>query len=218
MAKPLDFQGFGIALCPKLIDGVGPGAMSDQVNDDADVQRLVEEISRLRAQVAQLQERVEQLDHLAHQDSLIDLPNRRGFLRELERLIARVHRYDAKAAMLYVDVDGLKIINDSSGHLAGDQALIQVAQLLSSGVRKSDVVARIGGDEFGILLENADEPSAHETATRLIDMIASCDFLHNGEALPLSVAIGVGMIGASDSAQSVMARADEEMYRRKVAA
>jgi diguanylate cyclase (GGDEF)-like protein len=192
--------------------------MSDQVNDDADVQRLVEEISRLRAQVAQLQERVEQLDHLAHQDSLIDLPNRRGFLRELERLIARVSRYDAKAAMLFVDVDGLKTINDSCGHLAGDQALIQVAELLASGVRKSDVVARIGGDEFGILLENADEPNAHETASRLIDMIADCEFLHEGEALPLSVAIGVGMIGASDTAESVMDRADEEMYRRKAAA
>lgn len=191
--------------------------MSDQVSEEADVQRLIEEISRLRGQVAQLQERVEQLDHLAHQDSLIDLPNRRGFLRELERLIARVSRYDAKAAMLYVDVDGLKLINDSCGHLAGDQALIQVADLLSSGVRKSDVVARIGGDEFGILLENADEPSAHETASRLVDLIAGCEFLHEGTSLPLSVAIGVGMIEASDAAETVMARADLEMYRRKAA-
>jgi diguanylate cyclase (GGDEF)-like protein len=192
--------------------------MSEQITDEADVQRLVEEISRRRGQVAQLQERVEQLDHLAHQDSLIDLPNRRGFLRELDRLIARVSRYDAKAAMLYVDVDGLKTINDGCGHLAGDQALIQVAGLLASGVRKSDVVARIGGDEFGILLENADEASAHETAARLIDMIAGCEFLHDGESLPLSVAIGVGMIEASDTAESVMARADHEMYRRKAAA
>lgn len=192
--------------------------MSDQLNDDADVQRLVEEIGRLRGQVAQLQERVRQLDHLAHRDSLIDLPNRRGFLRELERLIARVSRYDAKGAMLYVDVDGLKMINDSFGHHAGDQALIQVADLLSSGVRKSDVCARIGGDEFGILLENADEASAHETAARLIDMIAGCDFIHEGDALPLSVAIGVGIIGASDTAETVMTRADEEMYRRKAAA
>jgi diguanylate cyclase (GGDEF)-like protein len=192
--------------------------MSDHLTDDADVERLVQEISRLRAQVAQLQERVEQLDHLAHQDSLIDLPNRRGFLRELERLIARVSRYDAKGAMLYVDVDGLKMINDSFGHRAGDQALIQVADLLASGVRKSDVCARIGGDEFGILLENADEESAHETAGRLIDMIAGSDFRHDGETLPLSVAIGVSLIEASDTAEAVMARADEEMYRRKAAA
>ena len=192
--------------------------MSDQVSEDEDVHRLVEEIGRLRAQVAQLQQRVEQLDHLAHQDSLIDLPNRRGFLRELERIIARAARYDAKAAMLYVDVDGLKAINDSFGHCAGDEALIQVAGLLSSGVRKSDMVARIGGDEFGILLENADENSAHETASRLIDLIAGCEFVHDGDELPLSVAIGVGLIGPTDTAATVMARADEEMYRRKAAA
>ena len=192
--------------------------MADHVTDDADVDRLVEEISCLRGQVAQLQERVEQLDHLAHQDSLIDLPNRRGFLRELERLIARVSRYDAKGAMLFVDVDGLKAINDSFGHRAGDEALIEVAELLASGVRKSDVVARIGGDEFGILLENADEQSAHETASRLIDLIAACEFLHDGNELPLSVAIGVGLIDASDTAETVMARADQEIYRRKAAA
>ena len=192
--------------------------MSDQIDDDADAQQLVEEIARLRGQVAQLQQRVEQLDHLAHQDSLIDLPNRRGFLRELERLIARVSRYDAKGAMLYVDVDGLKAINDSFGHRAGDEALIQVAGLLASGVRKSDVCARIGGDEFAILLENADEASAHETAARLIDQIACCELMHDGNELPLSVAIGGALIESSDTAESVMARADEEMYRRKAAA
>ena len=192
--------------------------MSDQIDDDADAQQLVEEIARLRGQVAQLQQRVEQLDHLAHQDSLIDLPNRRGFLRELERLIARVSRYDAKGAMLYVDVDGLKAINDSFGHRAGDEALIQVAGLLASGVRKSDVCARIGGDEFAILLENADEASAHETAARLIDQIACCELMHDGNELPLSVAIGVALIESSDTAERVMVRPDEEMYRRKAAA
>ena len=192
--------------------------MSDQIDDDADAQQLVEEIARLRGQVAQLQQRVEQLDHLAHQDSLIDLPNRRGFLRELERVMARVSRYDAKGAMLYVDVDGLKAINDSFGHRAGDEALIQVAGLLASGVRKSDVCARIGGDEFAILLENADEASAHETAARLIDQIACCELMHDGNELPLSVAIGVALIESSDTAESVMVRADEEMYRRKAAA
>ena len=90
-------------------------------------------------------------------------------------------------------------------------------ELLETGVRKSDFVARIGGDEFGILLENADEASAHETAARLIDMIAGCEFMHDGDSLPLSVAIGVGMIDAHDNADEVMARADEQMYRRKAA-
>ena len=195
--------------------------MSDQVTDVVDVDdrdRLIQEISLLRAKVARLQERVEQLDQLAHQDALINLPNRRGFMRELERLIARVERYGLNGAMLFVDLDGLKTINDTFGHRAGDEALIQVAALLAKGVRHSDVVARIGGDEFGILLECSDEPAAHETATRLIEQISSCEFLHDGEPLPLSVAIGVGMIDALDTPDSVMERADEAMYRRKAAA
>ena len=195
--------------------------MSEHLIDVVDVddrQRLIEEISLLRAKVARLQERVEQLDQLAHQDSLINLPNRRGFMRELERLISRVDRYGINAAMLFVDLDGLKMINDTFGHRAGDEALIQVANLLASGVRHSDVVARIGGDEFGILLEASDEEAAHETATRLVDQICGCEFLHDGEALPLSVAIGVGMIDALDTAEAVMERADEAMYLRKAAA
>ena len=195
--------------------------MSEQMTDVIDVDdrdRLIEEISALRGKVARLQERVEQLDQLAHQDSLIDLPNRRGFMRELERLIARVDRYGISAAMLFVDVDGLKMINDTFGHRAGDEALVQIANLLSKGVRHSDVVARIGGDEFGILLESSDERDAQETAARLIDQISSCELLHDGEALPLSVAIGVGMIDALDSAEAIMDRADEAMYRRKAAA
>ena len=195
--------------------------MSDHEADVVGVddrERLIEEISLLRGKVARLQERVDQLDQLAHQDSLINLPNRRGFMRELERLIARVDRYGINAAMLFVDLDGLKIINDTFGHRAGDEALIQVANLLAKGVRHSDVVARIGGDEFGILLEASDDNDAHDTATRLVDQICSCEFTHDGDPMPLSVAIGVGMIDALDTAETVMERADEAMYRRKAAA
>ena len=194
------------------------GGMTEGVTDVSDSERLIEEVGRLRAQVAQLQARVEQLDQLAHQDSLIDMPNRRGFMRALERFVDRCKRYDEPSAMLFVDLDGLKMINDTFGHQAGDEALILVAELLVDGVRRSDVVARIGGDEFGILLAHADEASALETAARLVNVIADCDFMHEGDALPLSVAIGVGMIGPDDCPQTVMARADEEMYRRKAAA
>ena len=192
--------------------------MSDELTDVSDVEHLIQEISQLRGKVAQLQERVEQLDALAHQDSLINLPNRRGFMRALERFVDRAARYGETSAMLFVDLDGLKIINDTFGHKAGDQALIQVAGLLTGGVRRSDLVARIGGDEFGILLAHSDEANAHETAFRLDDLIAGSEFTHDGDGLPLSVAIGVAMIGAEDTPDSVMARADEEMYRRKAAA
>jgi diguanylate cyclase (GGDEF)-like protein len=191
--------------------------MDEGLDVMADPAELLAEISRLRGEVARLSRRVEELDELAHQDPLIALPNRRGFMRELERLIDRVKRYDATAAMLYIDLDGLKMINDSFGHPAGDTALIEVAALLSKGVRRSDVVARIGGDEFGILLESCDPERAGETARRLTELIGDSGFDYDGDNLPLSVAIGITMIGAGDSAAEVMGRADEEMYRAKAA-
>jgi diguanylate cyclase (GGDEF)-like protein len=191
--------------------------MHDQVAQLSQEDRLNAEVGRLRAEVARLEGRVAELDELAHRDSLVALPNRRGFMRRLEGVVERVKRYNDGAAMLFIDLDGLKLINDSFGHKAGDEALIHVAELLTGGVRHGDCVARIGGDEFAVLLERADERSAYETANRLDNVIAGCEFAHDGEGLPLSVAIGVAMIGADDDAESVMKRADGEMYKRKAA-
>jgi diguanylate cyclase (GGDEF)-like protein len=192
--------------------------MPNQVPDISSAEDLTAEIARLRGEIALLQSKVEQLDRLAHLDPLIGLPNRRGFMRRLEALIERVRRYGDHGAMLFVDIDGLKRINDSHGHQAGDEALIRVSQMLVSGVRAGDCVARLGGDEFGILLEHADEAIAGETAARLVERIAGCEFSHDGAPLPLGVAIGVGAISADDEAEAVMVRADQAMYRKKAAA
>jgi diguanylate cyclase (GGDEF)-like protein len=192
--------------------------MNGNSMESADASELLAEVGKLKAQLAALEEQVAALDALAHQDPLVAMPNRRGFLRELERLIAHGARYGGEAAMLFVDLDGLKAINDSFGHRAGDEALIRVASLLAEGIRRSDVVARIGGDEFGILLENVGEEKARETATRLGDTICNCDFRHDRQELPLSVTIGVAMIAKNDTVEDVMARADAEMYRGKAAA
>ena len=192
--------------------------MSDRVTEITEVSPLLDELRQLRARVAELQQRVEQLDELAHQDVLMELPNRRGFMRELERLVARIGRYGGSAAMLFVDLDGLKMINDTFGHQAGDEALIQVAALLSKGVRRGDIVGRLGGDEFGILLEQANDTTAIETAARLADQISACEIEHDGDSLPLGIAVGVAMIDGQASPAEVMAEADEQMYRRKAAA
>ena len=173
------------------------------------------EIERLRETIAQLEERVRTLDELAHQDALVSVPNRRGFMRELETLIARVSRYGESAAMLFVDIDGLKRINDGFGHKAGDEVLVAVANTLTAAVRKSDCVGRL---EFGILLAHATEASARETAERLTSAIEACDVRCDGNPLPLSVAIGATLIGPTDTADSVIVRADRAMYAEKAAA
>jgi diguanylate cyclase (GGDEF)-like protein len=192
--------------------------MSGESTESADPGELLAEVGQLRAQLAVLEEQVATLDSLAHQDPLVAMPNRRGFLRELERLIAHSERYGSDAALLFVDLDGLKAINDSFGHRTGDEALIKVASLLAEGIRRSDLVARIGGDEFGILLENAGEEKAHETAARLGDAICNCEFRHDRQEVPLSVTIGIAMIAKNDTVEDVMHRADAEMYRGKAAA
>ena len=189
-------------------------------NDDGGISldeaiALLDEIERLRAQLAAGEARLLELDRLAHRDPLVDLPNRRSFIASLEHLIARVGRYGFEAAMLFVDVDGLKVINDKFGHNAGDQALVQVARLIVASVRKADFVARLAGDEFGILLEHADELSAWKMALRVIETVDDCEFCVCGAGLPLSVAIGVGMIAGDDTPETVLARADTEMYRIK---
>ncbi len=192
--------------------------MAEQLIDSSSSEALASEVARLRGEITRLQARVEHLDQLAHLDSLVELPNRRGFMRQLDALISRVRRYGDQAAMLFVDIDGLKRINDAHGHKAGDEALIRVAEMLVGGVRTGDCVARLGGDEFGILLEHADQAVADETAARLVERIAGCDFMHDGAWLPLGVAIGIGIIEPDDDPQTAMARADQAMYRKKAVA
>ncbi len=192
--------------------------MHDVALEQRDPAQLLEEISRLRADIVRLESRVEELDRLAHQDALVPLFNRRGMLRELEMMIARHERHGTPAAMLFVDLNDLKQLNDQFGHIGGDAALVNVAEKLLAGTRTNDCVARLGGDEFCVLLDHADEKSALETAERLVDGIAREEFLFEGAPIPLSVAIGVTLIEDGDTPATVLARADKAMYRVKAAA
>lgn len=189
---------------------------SGMTSDDPATLRA--EVLRLRGEVARLERQVGELDRLAHLDALVPLPNRRGFERQLTKLIDRASRYGDAGALLFVDVDGLKMVNDSFGHEAGDAALIHVAQVLTSGIRQSDCVGRFGGDEFAVLLERVDLAQASETAARLANRIAGSSFTHEGQSIPLSAAIGIAEIRADDSAEAVIARADRAMYEQKAAA
>jgi diguanylate cyclase (GGDEF)-like protein len=193
------------------------------VNDDDAVSLeeatvLLEEIERLRRELTGAEARLADLDRLAHRDSLVDLPNRRFFFAYLTALIGRVDQCGIEAAMLFVDLDGLKAINDKFGHVAGDKALIQVARLLAGSVRVNDVVARVAGDEFGILLEPTTELLAWQTALRVVETVDGFRFCSGGVCVPLSVAVGVTLIQAGDSPEAVLTRADKEMYRIKAIA
>ena len=184
----------------------------------ADPKALLGEIEHLRDEVARLQSRVEHLDRLSCMDALVPASNRRGLIKQLSMVLARHERHGIPAALVFIDVDGLKAINDRHGHSAGDAALIHLTELMSSSVRKTDLVARIGGDEFVIMLDHSTLEVAIETARRLAEKVADSDLIVNGVALELSVAIGLAMIERGDTPESVLDRADQAMYRQKNAA
>ena len=176
---------------------------------------LIREIEHLRQELAESEARLAKLDRLAHRDQLVDLPNRRSFISALQDILPRVQSDAAQAAVLFADVDGLKLINDKFGHRAGDRALVKVAHVLVESVRKDDIVGRLGGDEFAVLLTNTDELSAWRRALRVAEAVGESTLQLGDRALPLSVAVGVAMVEEGDTPASVLSRADQVMYRFK---
>jgi diguanylate cyclase (GGDEF)-like protein len=179
------------------------------------LRRLLEEVAALRQELGFARSRVAELERLANEDSLAPISNRRAFLRDLERAIDDVERYDAACSLLYFDLDGLKAINDTFGHAAGDAALIHVAEVLLAHTRRADVVGRLGGDEFGVLLGRADEAAAHSKAQSLSDAVASARLGWKGEVIPISVAFGAHRLIAGEEPQGALAAADRAMYGQK---
>lgn len=172
-------------------------------------------LARLLGENESLKARVAELERLADTDPLTPLPNRRAFVREVERAIARVARYGTGIALMYVDVDHLKAINDAYGHSAGDAALNHVAALLRNEVRAGDLVARVGGDEFALLVEPVDMKAAQAKADALRRAAQTGVLDWKGHAVNVGVSIGVAIIAADDSVESLVARADAGMYVAK---
>ena len=136
-------------------------------------------------------------------------------VRELTRMISYAERYNSTGSVLYFDVNGMKAINDRLGHAAGDAALAHFARLLVENVRDTDVVGRLGGDEFGVILAQADERQAQEKASVLVHIIDVTPFDWKGEMLTLSCAVGIHQFLAKQSAETAITAADANMYKVK---
>ena len=184
------------------------GAMTHE--DEVEILRL--ENQELKNEIKALRDKFNSLEALADTDTLTPLANRRCFVRELDRVIRHVARYNSSAAVLFIDVDGLKNINDGFGHCAGDQALIHVAQLLRSTLRSTDVVARIGGDEFGLLVDPIEEQAVLRKIGALTKLISNSMIDYKGKSLLVNISIGSTMIRVDDDVDAVLSRADSAMY------
>lgn len=179
------------------------------------VMRLAGEVERLAAQLEHSRARVSDLEAMIEIDPLTELLNRRGFERELKRSVAYVKRYGASAALLFIDLDAFKPVNDRHGHAAGDAVLKAVAATLTRHVRASDIVARLGGDEFVVLLWNVTEGAAFAKAAALEATIATAPVRWHSATLAVGASAGVAPIGPADTAAELLVRADAAMYARK---
>lgn len=172
-------------------------------------------IRGLRTKLTQALRRVAELEAAADTDFLLDIPNRRGFERELQRAIAYMKRYRASGALIVLDVDRLKPINDSFGHGAGDEVLKAIAATLTRQIRASDVVGRLGGDEFALLLWNLSETDAKAKAAIFEQAIDDLSFSFRGQHVTAGASAGVALLGAQSDAVRALEEADAAMYVRK---
>lgn len=172
-------------------------------------------IRGLRSKLKEAERRVAELEAAADTDFLLEIPNRRGFERELARAIAYMKRYRASGALIVLDVDRLKPINDSFGHAAGDEVLKAIAATLTRQVRASDVVGRLGGDEFALLLWNLSETDAKAKAATFEQAIDELSFAFRGQRVTAGASAGVALLGAQSDAGRALEEADAAMYVRK---
>jgi diguanylate cyclase (GGDEF)-like protein len=179
------------------------------------LESLTGEVEALRRDLQSARDRLETAEREADQDQLLPVLNRRAFVRELGRHIALAARYGTPASLLYFDLDGFKLINDAYGHAGGDAVLANFARILCSHVRDSDVVGRLGGDEFGIILSHANEAQAHKKAAALMDALTASPADWNGQRLPVSFSFGAFELAAGENAETAMIRADDAMYAQK---
>ena len=176
---------------------------------------LLGEVDRLRRELDDSRNRIAFLERLADEDSLMPIANRRAFVRELSRMMAFAQRYGTPASVIYFDLDGLKAVNDEHGHAAGDAALQHIAQILVESVRNTDVVGRLGGDEFGVLLVQSDEETASRKADSLAETIRTRPLLWQGKEITLSAAYGAHSFHGNENAAEALDAADRAMYERK---
>lgn len=182
------------------------------------IQSLIRENDDLRQQLHVAEERIATLQNEAREDPLTGLLNRRGLDDQLQRAVDLVHRYEEKIALLFADLNDFKQINDDHGHAIGDLALKHVSGLFRDNVRRSDVIARIGGDEFAILLWQTDQSMAEAKADALADLIATSPLCLDGIQLDFGVSIGATELSRNDEAAgSILDRADRAMYAAKEA-
>ena len=185
----------------------------DSIEDQ--LREMRRERDALRRENRILKIAVAELERVSERDTLTPLFNRRYFLTAIHQRLARFERHAETAAVVFVDVNQLKYINDSFGHAAGDFALMEIARRLDESIRATDVAARIGGDEFGLILDQSSEEGARAQIARLGDVLTAAPAEYDGHRIALSACFGIAMLQSGMNESDILAAADRDMYRNK---
>jgi len=179
-------------------------------------QEVAEKTESLRRSLEEAQKANEMINHMAEHDSLTGLLNRRRFQKELERWVGHATRYQREVAMMFVDLDKFKHINDAYGHAAGDSYLLAAADVLQRGLRSTDYIARWGGDEFAVLLPETPAAAASDVANKLLKLFNQTTVVVGEQKMPISASIGIALMPQHTlAADELLMFADAAMYEAK---
>ena len=159
----------------------------------------------------------ERIQRQATIDGLTGLANHRTFYEILEKELWRLRRYGGYISLIMIDVDGLKRVNDTFGHRAGDKVIKEICRKARMCIRQVDTAARYGGDEFAVILPNTSLADATVVAERMVEMVSNSTVLWKNEYIPLSISIGVGQYDAASSPEEITSRSDKALYAAKQA-
>jgi len=176
---------------------------------------LMHEVERLQRENEVTRARLEDIARSADQDTLLPVLNRRAFVREVGRFIAFAERYGTPSSLIYFDLNEFKLVNDAHGHAGGDAVLAHFADVILGQIRDTDVLARIGGDEFGVILAHITRDQAARKAASLTRALQGRPAIWKGRTVPVGFSYGVCELRAGENAGAVMAQADQAMYRQK---
>lgn len=193
--------------------GIPEGEFTPRVRDA--IMTLMHEVDRLRKEVEQARSKLADMARTADQDMLLPILNRRAFVREITRFTAFAERYKTSSSLIYLDLNNFKTVNDAHGHDVGDSVLRHISDLILAQIRESDVFARIGGDEFGIILSHITADQAARKGESLAQTLRDNPPMIEGKPVPLSFSYGIYELRAGDTPDSIMRHADRAMYAQK---
>jgi diguanylate cyclase len=204
------------------LDGLLSTVSEHQKQRDGHEDQVVQRLQSLTQKVAEMEQEAQSFrDHLEEQrqkaliDPLTGLPNRAGWSERLELEMARWQRYGGELLLAVLDIDHFKRINDGYGHLAGDKVLKIIAGELAKRLRKTDFIARFGGEEFVLLIPSTPLEGGRQLLQTLLDGIEQCPFHFRGERVTITLSAGLTAFGSGESSEKVFERADQALYRAK---